>query len=351
MEGNITLTEFYNALEAYSCSGENHTDPDGGDYYCSFEHRAMFKLLKILKERGISYQELYRSCDVNDDKDVNVKELQAVLSGLSAEFYQKDTQAIHNFFDIDKNGQCTDQEFLQQLAKAERLYATHLDRLAGNRPNTAGTLRGTMSGGFNDRDEGMNNYIPGFNQSSPRSQQEKLTSYLLAEFRAKNLLPERIFSMTDQGSGSVRFEDILNSIRKFMPTLTQDFLDQVPFAFGMDPKDELSKEEFKMLFDVKGGKRGGGPQDSALKQRNAQAARDANSEEYTTIIKYFAECLEEENLTPARFFKKADKNFNLVLTVDEIKDEIRSSLPNAFAGLNFKKLAKALDANNNGIIE
>ena len=56
-------------------------------------------------------------------------------------------------------------------------------------------------------------------------------------------------------------------------------------------------------------------------------------------------------MTPARFFKKADKNFNLVLTVDEIKDEIRLSLPNAFAGLNFKKLARALDANNNGIIE
>lgn len=75
MEGNITLQEYYNALEAYNCSGENHVDPDGSDYYCSFEHRAMFKLLKILRERGISYQELYRSCDVNDDKDVNVKEL------------------------------------------------------------------------------------------------------------------------------------------------------------------------------------------------------------------------------------------------------------------------------------
>ena len=135
-----------------------------------------------------------------------------------------------------------------------------------------------------------------------------------------------------------------------MPTLTQDFLEQVPHAFGMDPKDELSKDEFKMLFDIKGSRRAG-PQDSALKQKNARAVRDSNSEEYTTIIKYFAECLEEENLTPARFFKKADKNFNLVLTVDEIKDEIRNSLPNAFAGLNFKKLAKALDANNNGIIE
>jgi len=69
------------------------------------------------------------------------------------------------------------------------------------------------------------------------------------------------------------------------------------------------------------------------------------------ILKYFGECLEKENLTPARFFKKADKNFNQVLTVDEIKDEVKLSLPESFAGLNFKKLTKALDTNNNGLVE
>ena len=47
----------------------------------------MFKLLAILKERKISYQELFRSCDVNNDTDVNIKELESVLQGLSAEFY------------------------------------------------------------------------------------------------------------------------------------------------------------------------------------------------------------------------------------------------------------------------
>ena len=36
MEGNITLEEFYNALEAYNCAGEKHSDPHGSDYYVSF---------------------------------------------------------------------------------------------------------------------------------------------------------------------------------------------------------------------------------------------------------------------------------------------------------------------------
>ena len=103
MEGNISLQEFYNALEAYNCAGEKHGPTDGSDYYVSFEHKSMFKLLSILVERNITYMELFRSCDVNNDQDVNIRELETVLQGLSNEFYQKDTQAIHNFFDIDKN--------------------------------------------------------------------------------------------------------------------------------------------------------------------------------------------------------------------------------------------------------
>ena len=60
---------------------------DGSDYYVHFEHKAMFKLLTILGERNISYLELFRSCDVNNDTTVNIKELETVLSALSAEFY------------------------------------------------------------------------------------------------------------------------------------------------------------------------------------------------------------------------------------------------------------------------
>jgi Ca2+-binding EF-hand superfamily protein len=108
MEGNITLEEYYDALEAYGCAGENHTALDGSDHYLNVQHRAVFKLLAILKDRQISHRELFRSCDVNNDKDVNLRELEIVLTGLSAEFYQKDTQAIHNFFDMDKNHSCTE---------------------------------------------------------------------------------------------------------------------------------------------------------------------------------------------------------------------------------------------------
>ena len=63
MEGTITLKEFYDALEAYSCSGEEHYPLDGEDYHIPFDQRAQFKLLDIIKERGISHEDLFNQCD------------------------------------------------------------------------------------------------------------------------------------------------------------------------------------------------------------------------------------------------------------------------------------------------
>ena len=51
--GVITLDEYQHALEAYGQGVEKHIAMDGG-HYTPFDHKAMFKLLAILKERNIS---------------------------------------------------------------------------------------------------------------------------------------------------------------------------------------------------------------------------------------------------------------------------------------------------------
>jgi Ca2+-binding EF-hand superfamily protein len=68
-------------------------------------------------------------------------------------------------------------------------------------------------------------------------------------------------------------------------------------------------------------------------------------------LKYLSECLEKENLTPLRLFKRADSNFNQVLTVEELKEAVKDLMPDKFAGLNYKKLLRAFDMNQNGYIE
>lgn len=83
VEGNITLEEYQHALEAYGKGCEKHVSMDGDEFYVPFDHKAMFKLIKILRERDMTTDELYLMCDVNDDGDINIRELEKVLETLS----------------------------------------------------------------------------------------------------------------------------------------------------------------------------------------------------------------------------------------------------------------------------
>jgi Ca2+-binding EF-hand superfamily protein len=150
-------------------------------------------------------------------------------------------------------------------------------------------------------------------------------------------------------TNSVKFSIILDSMMKMMPHFTRDFVDNIPYAFQMSPSDMVSREEFDMLFDVRSRMQATAAPTSALKKKNQ--LDKAKPQDNFAILKYLAEVLVKENLTSARLFKLCDTNFNQVVTVEELKEQVKKSLPDAFAGLNFKKLLKAFDLNGNGLIE
>ncbi len=353
MEGHITQEEFQSALEAYGQSGEKHHAPDGSDYYVPFEHKALFKLLTILKDRGISHMELFRSCDVSGDGSVNIKELEQVLKNLSAEFYQKDTQAIHNFFDIDKNDQCSEAEFLTQLQKAERLLTAHKERLAAGKSLGAGTFRAGGTNDFNDRDQGVNLFIPQFSESAPNVQADLVKDFLVNEFQAKNLQPMRIFSMANlRREDKVKFGSVLDSLTKILPPIPREVVDVVPDCFQINVNDKISKEEFEMLFDVKQQMAQSLASTSARPPtaKSASLRKEKEQDNYA-ILKYLAQCIEKEQMTPQQLFRMADTNYNGVLSVDELKEQIKAMIPDSFGVLNYKKLLKAFDLNGSGVIE
>ena len=240
-----------------------------------------------------------------------------------------------------------------QLAKGERLLAQHKEKLARGKGASGDAVKESATGGIDDRDEGMDKYIPGYTESSPRTQAEKLTDFLTNELHQKKILPARIFAMADtKRSNAVKFSQLLDAMVKVLPSLTRDVVDQIPYAFEMNPQEVLSKEDFEMLFHLAAPPgSNSGPSSSGLQAKNKKAVDENDVAAYTAIIKYVAECLRKADITPLRFFKKADRNFNQVLTVEELKDQVQISLPEACAGLNFKKLTKALDQNNSGLVE
>ena len=78
----------------------------------------------------------------------------------------------------------------------------------------------------------MNAFIPGYNESSPRSQGEKLTDYLSNELRQKNFNPIRIFAMADKNKmKQCKFGEVLDALRKCVPSFTDEIMTQIPLAF------------------------------------------------------------------------------------------------------------------------
>lgn len=86
MEGVINLQEYQDALEVYNCSGEDHAAVDGSEFYVSAEHRSVFKLLSILKDKGISPTDLMKTLGLDKYKKVNLSNLENVLFTMSPEF-------------------------------------------------------------------------------------------------------------------------------------------------------------------------------------------------------------------------------------------------------------------------
>jgi hypothetical protein len=165
-----------------------------------FEHKALCKLISILEERQMSHAELFRSCDINGDQQLELKELEDFLNGLSPEFKQKDVHAIHSFFDLDKNGLCEEKEFLTQIKKAEKLYEAYQKRSSTEGKARPGTAQAPRSGGldlaagaavnnFTAAPSSLEAYMPGYDSMTRAAKSESIVSYLNGEFKLRKLNP------------------------------------------------------------------------------------------------------------------------------------------------------------------
>jgi len=66
-----------------------------------------------------------------------------------------------------------------------------------------------------------------------------------------------------------------------------------------------------------------GPKPSATKRQNELKRSQAEQQANQAVLKYLCEVLEKEGMTPQRLFRKADKNFNQVIDVEELKELLK----------------------------
>jgi hypothetical protein len=115
--GVIGLEEYYFALEAYGCRGEELSPLDGDPHFVSFQWRSVNKLLDAMKRRGVSEEELFRTIDTDGDRRISLQEMEEAIR-IFSDFKIKELHSIHNFFDIDNNGLIDEKEFRKQMRKA-----------------------------------------------------------------------------------------------------------------------------------------------------------------------------------------------------------------------------------------
>ena len=68
--------------------------------------------MATLRRRRISFEELFRSCDLDNSGKISSQELSKVIQALSSDFSIKEVFYIKSFLDIDKSGEINENEFL-----------------------------------------------------------------------------------------------------------------------------------------------------------------------------------------------------------------------------------------------
>ena len=78
----ITINEYYGALDAFHCRGELEGPFDDDTSTLPYQHLAVFRFMKVLREREIAQDELFRLIDYTADGRIDLKELKTVLPTL-----------------------------------------------------------------------------------------------------------------------------------------------------------------------------------------------------------------------------------------------------------------------------
>ena len=123
--GTITLYEDYFTLQTYNAAIETESPLDNDPDFIPFLDRAIFKLVGAMRDRDMSSEDLFNLIDVSNDKNIQLDEMIDVVK-IIKDFKKKELHALHNFMDLDKNGEVDKKEWDMVTKKMEKLYDKNL---------------------------------------------------------------------------------------------------------------------------------------------------------------------------------------------------------------------------------
>ena len=132
--------------------------------------------------------------------------------------------------------------------------------------------------------------------------------------------------------------------------LPKEVIAEFPAAVEIGEDEMITKSDFDLLF--KETMAAVEPVNAKKKTRELQQSNRASVQaDMQAILKFIKEALDDSKITVEQLFKDADADFSGTLSVEELKEQVKKTLPNHSTGINFKKLMKAFDMNGNGQID
>ena len=177
--------------------------------------------------------------------------------------------------------------------------------------------------------------IKGYDSFTPEVKAQKIVAHLNNELQQRRINPIRFFSMADtHRNDEVTFGQIMICMTKIVPDLSQQFLQEVPMAFGIDNLEQkLTRSDFELLFDSQ----------SSIKlpvvgkKKNRQRATD---EERNVILKFLSEACKADEINPEQMFDELDRDlgFKGAVEVSALKDKFKNELIEFAGVINYAKL-------------
>lgn len=133
LKGAVTIDEYYDALDAYDCRGDEDDSPSYHDNLqaVSPTRMSVFKMIKALEQKKIDNDGVFKFIDAEKAEFVRLDYLERKLKALG-ELNPEELKRIRSFFDLDGDGQIDKYEFLWKINRAQRLYAAYLKKIQNN---------------------------------------------------------------------------------------------------------------------------------------------------------------------------------------------------------------------------
>lgn len=127
-DNQITYSEYCNALEAFGLDQEKHFLGKSGGVKRKYQDEVMEKVINILNQKNMDAQDLFNACDSDSSGEVSVDELVKVLQQIKPSLMLKDIECVHRYFDVDKSGLVTLEEFEQRFNRATKMVEQRRER-------------------------------------------------------------------------------------------------------------------------------------------------------------------------------------------------------------------------------